>query len=151
MSRSSGFAGSETESISPRGDSFSGDTADRLKQKVSSFGEQASERVRNMADQQKRMGAERVGSIARAVRSAAGNLEGEMPAAAEFIEDAARRLEQTAGDLRDRSVDDILSDVTAFARRQPALFFGGALLAGFVLSRFLKSSPPEGNSGHSSR
>jgi hypothetical protein len=100
-----------------------------------------------MADRQKRAGAERVGSIARAVRSAAGNLEREMPAAAEFIESAARRIEEKSADYRDRSLDEIFGEITAFARRQPIAFFGGALLAGFVFSRFLKSSPPQQGTG----
>jgi hypothetical protein len=145
MSRSSDFAGSDTGAgtMPARGDGSSRDATERLKAKASNLREQAEERARSMAERQKRAGAERVGSMARAVRDAAGNLEREMPAAAEFIQNAARQIEEKSADYRDRSIDEIFSEVAAFARRQPALFFGGALLAGFVLSRFLKSSPPE--------
>jgi hypothetical protein len=147
MSRSSDFADSGASPVSARGDHSSRAATDRVKAKASSLREEAEERARNMADRQKRAGAERVGSIARAVRSAAGNLEREMPAAAEFIESAARRIEEKSADYRDRSLDEIFGEITAFARRQPIAFFGGALLAGFVFSRFLKSSPPQQGTG----
>jgi hypothetical protein len=42
--------------------------------------------------------------------------------------------------LKERSVDDMLASVADFARRQPALFFAGAVATGFALSRFSKSS-----------
>jgi hypothetical protein len=63
-----------------------------------------------------------------------------MPQAAGLIHDAATRLEGAAASLRDRSVDDLLRSLNDFARNQPAAFFGSAVLAGFALSRFLKSS-----------
>jgi hypothetical protein len=34
----------------------------------------------------------------------------------------------------------MLGNVSDFARRQPAVFFAGAIAAGFALSRFAKSS-----------
>jgi hypothetical protein len=63
-----------------------------------------------------------------------------MPQAATFVHDAATRLEGAAASLRERSVDDLLRSFNNFARSQPAALFGGAVLAGFALSRFLKSS-----------
>jgi hypothetical protein len=125
------------------GDGASSDAGERVKARASGLSEQAAERARHMAERQKRAGAERVGSIARAMRSAAGSLEREMPAAADFIESAARRIEEKSADYRDRSVEEIFEDIKSFARRQPIMFFGGALLAGFMFSRFLKSSPPQ--------
>jgi hypothetical protein len=50
-----------------------------------------------------------------------------------------------ASALRQRSVDDILDSVTAFARKQPAFFFAGAVATGFALSRFAKSSANRGS------
>jgi hypothetical protein len=63
-----------------------------------------------------------------------------MPQAAGFIHDAAAKLEGEAASLRERSVDDLIRSLDNFARNQPAVLFGGAVLAGFALSRFLKSS-----------
>jgi hypothetical protein len=102
------------------------------------------DRARKIAEQQKQAGADQIGGVARAIHGAAHEIEQEMPYAAGFIHDAAAKLEGAADSLRDRSVDDLIRSLNNFARSQPAAFFGGAVLAGFALSRFLKSS-----SGHS--
>ena len=39
-------------------------------------------------------------------------------------------------------MDDIVREAEAFARRQPAVFIGGALALGLLASRFLKAAPP---------
>ena len=103
------------------------------------------ERARNVAEQQKQAGADQIGGVARAVHGAAREIEQNMPQAAGFIHDAATRLEGAAASLRERSVDDLMRSLNDFARTQPAVFFGGALLAGFALSRFLKSSAEPSN------
>jgi hypothetical protein len=104
----------------------------------------AKERARRIAEQQKQVGADQIGGVARAVHRAAREIEQELPHAAGFIHDAAAKLEGAAASLRERSVDDLIRSLNNFARSQPAALFGGAVLAGFALSRFLKSS-----SGHS--
>jgi hypothetical protein len=98
------------------------------------------ERARTVAEQQKKAGADQIGGVARAIHGAAHEIEQEMPHAAGFIHDAAAKLEGAADSLRERSVDDLIRSLNNFARSQPATFFGGAVLAGFALSRFLKSS-----------
>jgi hypothetical protein len=103
------------------------------------------ERARKVAEQQKQAGAEQIGGVARAVHGAARELEQKMPQAAGFVHDAAARLEGAAASLRERSVDDLIRSLNNFARSQPAAFFGGAVLAGFALSRFLKSSAEPGD------
>ena len=98
------------------------------------------DRARKVAEQQKQAGADQIGGVARAIHGAAHEIEQEMPHAAGFIHDAAAKLEGAVDSLRDRSVDDLIRSLNRFARSQPAAFFGGAVLAGFALSRFLKSS-----------
>jgi len=98
------------------------------------------DRAREVAEQQKQAGADQIGGVARAIYGAAHEIEQEMPHAAGFVHDAAARLEGAANSLRERSVDDLVRSLNNFARSQPATFFGGAVLAGFALSRFLKSS-----------
>jgi hypothetical protein len=96
--------------------------------------------ARKIAEQQKEAGADQIGGIACAVHGAAREIEDKMPQAANFVHDAATRLEGAAASLRERSVDDVFRSLNNFARSQPVAFFGGAVLAGFALSRFLKSS-----------
>ena len=46
--------------------------------------------------------------------------------------------------MREKDVRQLVGEVQDFARRQPTLFFGGAVLLGFAALRFLKSAPPSG-------
>ncbi len=101
------------------------------------------------ADEQKRAGAQRMDDIAQAVHRAADDIGNQMPAAAGYIHSAAARLESGAAALRDRSVGDLVSELSDLARREPAVLFGGAMLAGLALSRFLKSSSPRLRDGRS--
>lgn len=98
------------------------------------------DRVRESAEQQKTAGADRIDDAAEAMKAAADNLEQKIPLAAEYVDAVAGRLGSVASALRERSVDDMLGNCADFARRQPAVFFAGAMAAGFALSRFAKSS-----------
>ena len=98
------------------------------------------EQTLQLAEAQKSVGAERISSVAGAVHDVAQVLEGEMPQAATYVHDAANQIEHAASELKERSIDELLSGVGSFARRHPLTFFGGTLLAGLVISRFLKSS-----------
>lgn len=108
--------------------------------KLSGAVEPLKDKMREIAEQQKDAGADQLGSIAEAVHGAAHELEGKLPAAADYIHSAAERIERASSDMRNRGVDDLISACGSFARREPAAFFGGAMIAGFAISRFLKSS-----------
>jgi hypothetical protein len=108
--------------------------------KLSGAVEPLKNRMREIAEQQKDAGADQISSIAEAVHGAAHEFEGKLPAAADYIHSAADRLERASSNIRNRGVDDLLNACGSFARREPAAFFGGAMIAGFAISRFLKSS-----------
>lgn len=114
--------------------------ANRAQDALSGVVEPLKDKMREIVEQQKDVGADHLGSIAEAVHGAAHELEGKLPAAAGYIHSAADRLEQASSTIRDRGVDDLISACGSFARREPAAFFGGAMIAGFALTRFLKSS-----------
>jgi hypothetical protein len=63
----------------------------------------------------------------------------------EYTEKAAELVEGFSGYLREKNVDQLLGEVERFARRQAALFVGGAFALGFLASRFLKSSSTNGH------
>jgi|307.fasta_scaffold125393_1 hypothetical protein len=100
----------------------------------------AKENISRLADEQKITGAQRISGLARAVRGAAHNLEPDLPQAAKPLHDAAAAMERASTALRERSVVDLMDGVGKFAHAQPVAFFGGTVLAGIVLARFLKSS-----------
>lgn len=99
-----------------------------------------SSRIRDAAEAQKSAGAEKVMGVARAIQSAAGELEDESPEVARYVRSAASTLEGFTRDLNDRSVDEMTQAVVDMARRSPGLFFAGSVLAGFALFRFLNAA-----------
>jgi len=111
-----------------------------VKAKIGEIAEPLKDRAEQLAQDQKQAGTGHMRTLATAVHGAARELEGEMPKIANSVHDVAQRLERTADDLRNRNVEDLFADFDRYARQQPAIVFGGALMAGFVLSRFLKSS-----------
>lgn len=107
---------------------------------VRGMASQAGEKLMDTAEQQKMAGADFVTSLADATRRAAGEFEGQVPQAAEYIRYAADQMQTMSDSLRRRDVGQMLSDVQSFARRQPTAFLGVSFLAGFAAVRFLRSS-----------
>ena len=107
----------------------------------------AKETARSKFSEQQQAAAGSLGDFAGALRKSAEELRsGQHQSAARFAQTAASSLEQLSGALRNRDLDGMLREAESLARRQPALFFGTAALAGFLAVRFLKSS----NSSHAS-
>jgi len=103
---------------------------------VSGIGEQLSRTV----EDQKKQGVDAIRDFARAINTAAGELEGHSPQMARFVREAASQVESFSGNIENKSIGGLMQQVTSLARSQPTLFIGGALAAGFALSRFIKSS-----------
>ena len=101
----------------------------------------AKERARSMAGEQKNQAAERLTGFASALRSASSDLDEQgQTIVSGFVRQAADGLEHFSGAVRRNDVDDLLGGIEDFARRQPAVFIGSAVLAGFGIARFMKSS-----------
>jgi ElaB/YqjD/DUF883 family membrane-anchored ribosome-binding protein len=84
-----------------------------------------------------------IGDVAHAMRQTGQQLrQGNQDAVAQFMDQAANQLEDFSQSLRHKSVDELVREAEGFARRQPALFLGGAFMLGLFAARFLKSSPP---------
>jgi hypothetical protein len=111
-----------------------------VKAAIGEMAEPLKERAEQVAEDQKLAGTGHMRTLATAVHGAGRELEDGMPKIAKAVHGVAQQIEQTADGLRNRSMDDLFEDFDRYARRQPALVFGGALMAGFVLTRFLKSS-----------
>lgn len=105
---------------------------------------QMSEALSDGIGKEKEVAAQRVGEIAQAVHGTADQLRDKLPLASDLIDDAAQALERASTALGESSVQEIVGSLNKFARDQPALFFGGAILAGISLTRFLKSTGESG-------
>jgi len=53
---------------------------------------------------------------------------------------AADEMDRAARYLRESDLEALLRDLEVFARRRPGAFVGGALVAGFVMARIVKSA-----------
>ena len=143
-------------------------TASQAKETGSGFAQTATRKVEDVLTNQKAMGADYIASLAQAAERAANEFDNDLPQAAQYIRQASQTMSGVADQIRDREVRDLIGEVTDFARRQPTLVFGGAMLLGFAALRFLKSSAPSsasmdttmntsmhgnmaGNSGHFDR
>jgi len=112
-------------------------------------------RVREQAtaqlSSQKDKATDGLGSVAQAVRETTKHLrDNQHDTVARYAEQTADRLERFSQRLKDKDVGELLNDAQQLARRQPALFIGGAFALGLLGARFLKSSAPEGRTtyGH---
>jgi hypothetical protein len=120
------------------------ETATHVRHTLKGAADTAKDEAVAAADRAKREGGDRMAGVGHAVHGAADELGRELPQIASYIHSAAEKLESTSSALRERSVEELMSDFNGFARRQPAAAFAGSVLAGFALSRLLKSSAARG-------
>jgi hypothetical protein len=121
---------------------------ERVKDKAADLKRQATDavhdmgvRARSAADEQKNVAAERVSGVARAFRVASDDLHDQgQSLVAGYSRQVAEGLESMAQSLSRRSLGDLVEGVEDFARERPVAFMGGAMVAGFALARFMKSS-----------
>jgi hypothetical protein len=122
-------------------------STDALKDHASDFvdaakdvASQATDKLKDAVNDRKSSGAEYVGSLADTMRRAAREFDADLPIAGTYIRKAASQVESMSDTIRTGSFNDLLRNAQSFARRQPTAFLGIAVLAGFGVVRFLKSS-----------
>jgi hypothetical protein len=122
------------------------DQASELGSTAKKFASDAAAGAQSAIEEQKSLGAEYVASVAGAMHRAAGEFDREVPFAARYLHQTAEQIEHAAEAVRNRKARELVGEVEDFARRQPALFFGGAMLLGFAALRFIKSAPENSRS-----
>jgi hypothetical protein len=121
--------------------SITADAADKAKQFATDAAETVTGQARHLLDGQIGAGADLIAAIAGAARRASTDLEMERPQVAKLVHSVADRVDAYSDQLRDQSVADLVRGASQFTRRQPALVFGLAALAGFVAWRVVKAAP----------
>lgn len=117
------------------------DAARQAEEAARRTGDEARRQTRSFLDDQRSAAAARVTDLAHALRSSARELEGRQERAFSGAADrAADGLERLSHSLAENDVDGVIAGAEDFARRQPGAFLGGAVAAGFLLARFLRSS-----------
>lgn len=115
-------------------------TTEQLKASGDRILSDAKARVKDAADSQRARAADAVRGMAGALHRAAGDLKPENETMGRYTDMAADRLDQFAGYLRSANWSEVRVEAENMARRQPAWFIGGAMLAGFVVARLIKNA-----------
>jgi hypothetical protein len=144
--QASDLAQSATQTVKSQAASLT----EQAREVASDATEKVGEKMQAAVADQKSAGAEYVGNIAEVVRRVSYEFDGQLPQAGHYIRQAAAQLENVSDALRTRDISELAGDVRDFARKQPAAFFGAAVLAGFAAVRFFKSAPEHRDSDYSS-
>jgi ElaB/YqjD/DUF883 family membrane-anchored ribosome-binding protein len=115
--------------------------ASTAKKTASEAASTITDQVKELLDSQLASGAEMVGHLGNSAQRAADDLDQNAPQLAGLVRGVADRIEGYAYDMRDQSVDQLVRSASNFTRRQPALVFGLAALAGFFAFRTIRSTP----------
>lgn len=139
------------QDLSEKAKDLAGSSADALKAQASDLTDaakdiasQATDKLKDAVNDRKSSGAEYVGTLAETMRRAAREFDADLPMAGTYIRKAAEQVEGVSEGIRNGNLNDLVQNAQSFARRQPTAFLGIAVLAGFGVVRFLKSSA-EGN------
>jgi hypothetical protein len=106
--------------------------------------ESLKERAGAEAERQRVAIADHIGAFASALRAGVDALESEgRNEMAGYWRTAADSAGRLAERVKDKPLAEAWQEAEDYVREEPALGFGGAMVAGFMLARFLKSSRPE--------
>ena len=116
-------------------------TLDHAREDARALVDRARDTALSALDRQKAEAANQIDGIAKALKAAADALqEQDVGPAAMYAGRAAESLSSMAEALNQQDLQSLLQRTRDMARRQPALFVGGAVALGFGLARFLKTS-----------
>ena len=140
----------QAKDVANQAQQAAGDVANQAQAKAKELGQEAQSQAKSIARDQKNQAAEQASGVASALRESGQRFnEQDMGFVGQYAEQAADQVEQFSNYLSGSSVGDMLNDVEGYARRQPEVFVAGALAAGFLLGRFLKSTERRSSYGSS--
>ncbi len=109
--------------------------AAEAKERAASLLGVAGEKASAVADEQRQNVASYIDDVAHAIHRSGEQLEGHQDWVAHMVERGAAELEVLANTLRTNDVQSLMGSLGSLARRQPALFVGASMAAGFALAR----------------
>ena len=111
------------------------DVAADMQDRAASLLGAATEKAGSVAEAQKQNVAGYLDDVARAVHRSGEQLEGHQDFVAQMVEKGADELANLARTLRSNDLQSLMGSLGNLARRQPALFVGASMAAGFALAR----------------
>ncbi|ABG32043.1 hypothetical protein [Roseobacter denitrificans] len=115
--------------------------SDRIEGAADRVGELARDQAEALTEKATQKAETTVSNVSDAAAAALDELESGS-VQAEAADQIASHLQDAAAMLREADFSTAASKATAFARENPVLFLGGAVLLGFAAARFLKASDP---------
>jgi hypothetical protein len=129
----------ENPNLSSSGASATGGGLGEKTRRVTAQAQQkAGEQVKSGIDTGKRRAAGALYGVADSLLHGTGDDPAD--GATKYIQQAGEQVRRAADWLENTNVEELTQRTEDFARRQPALFIGGAFALGIVAARFLKSS-----------
>lgn len=118
-----------------------GELVEQAKTQASALTAQATDKIKEQIGDKKVQATESMTAFSDTARLTATILEekGQAPIA-NAVTGLASKVDDFAGYLSNKSVDELAGDITTYAKKNPQVFVGGAFLLGLALARFLKSS-----------
>lgn len=125
----------------------SGGDADRsmmeqARSKIEQAKSTAGDRARTTVDSGKNAAVDTLSGLAQSLSIAGQQLQDRRNRAGDLVSQAAERVDHVARYLERTDVSDLVRRSEDWARRNPAMFLGGAFVLGVLGARFLKASPP---------
>jgi hypothetical protein len=124
------------------------DAKEKARQAATDAQRKVSDELRTRVDSTRTRAADALGSVAQALTSSVQQLRSENQAVpSEYVERAGNQIRRASDYLRNTNTDDLVRNAESFARRQPAVFLGGAFVLGFLAARLVKSAQPPTSGG----
>ena len=123
--------------------SFSSKTTNEgpIKENLRSMGREAADQASHFADGKREIVSDSLGNFAQAIKRASEELSSQdQTMAAQIVQQAAGGLESLSSSISRASVPEMIDSLREFGRRNPVVFFGGAVLTGLVLGRLARAS-----------
>jgi ElaB/YqjD/DUF883 family membrane-anchored ribosome-binding protein len=137
-SRKQGIKEAASEAVA-KGADMARDAGEKAKQVASETASTITDQVKELLDRQIGNGANAAGQFASSARLAADDLNQQSPLLASLVRGFADKVEGYADGLQQQTVEQVVQAASRFTRRQPALVFGLAAVAGFLVFRTVKT------------
>ena len=116
------------------------DAGAKAKRAVADAASTMSDHVMGLLNDQLGVGAQSANRFASSMRVAANDLQHESPMLAGLVRGLAHNVDGYADRLEGQTIEQLVKTASDLTRRQPALMFGLAALAGFFAFRTFKSA-----------
>ncbi|MCX7567714.1 hypothetical protein OS189_15310 [Sulfitobacter sp. F26169L] len=134
----------QTSSTKSQVEESASNLAEQGKAAAGKLAQDATSAAAQQADAAKSSVADEVSGVASALRTAAEEMRSGSPQERTFGQ-IAEGLADASDAMREKDLSTMVQDVSAFARKNPMVFLGGAALIGFAATRFAKASGDTSN------